>query len=186
MKQPRFRSALFTAAACYAAASLVTVAEADPPATPPPIPTPPPMTLNVPPRVQPVRVATVTLEDQSVVVTRAAAAKFQIVAARPGETATMVVPMPVTAFAASASVQALDGGALIGPPSSPVTPNRPLDVPIVNRNVTFQFQVGTHPGLYRVLIMGLGPAAALQFWVQDPLRPATNPWAVNASHWQPQ
>ena len=133
------------------------------------------------------------MADQSVALTRAAAGKFQIVAALPGETVTMAVPMPVTSFQASASVQALDGGWLIpglddtiGLPSTPVSPNRPLEAPIVNGKVTVRFKLGTHPGLYRVLIIGLGPAATLQFWVQDPLRPATNPWAVNASHWQPQ
>jgi hypothetical protein len=114
------------------------------------------------------------LSDQSVALTRAAASKFQVVAARPGETMLIAVPMPVTALRRFAAVQALDGGKLIGP--SPVA--------IINGAASIQFQVGTQPGLYRVLFLGLGPAATVQFWVKDQQRPATSPWVVNSSHWQ--
>lgn len=163
---------------------------ADPPSqSPPPIPTPPPGVdfISLQARVQPHRVATITLSsDQSVVLTRAAASKFQLVAARPGETALIVIPMPVTALRPYAAVQALDGGKLIE--TSPVRIQKTINtspVPI-NGTVTVHFQVGTQPGLYRVLFLGLGPAATIQFWVQDPQRPETNPWTVNASHWQTQ
>jgi hypothetical protein len=168
--------------ACFLTAiDAATNAWADPPSQfPPPIPTPPPIgnEISLQPQVQqPHRIATITLlSDQSVVLTRAAATKFQLVAARPGETILIVVPMPVTALRRFAAVQALDGGKLIGP-----TP-----VPVINGVASIQFQVGTQPGLYRVLFLGLGPAATVQFWVQDIQRPATNPWAVNSSHWQSQ
>jgi len=125
-------------------------------------------------RVQPRRLATVTLSDASVVVTRAATGKFQLVAARPGELLTVVVPFPAATLGLTAAVSALDGGKLIGTSS----------VPIVHGAATIHFQAGTQPGLYRVLVLGLGPAATVQFWVQDAQRPTTSPWVLNASHWQ--
>jgi hypothetical protein len=155
--------------------SAIIPAKGDPP---PPIPSPPPIiTLAVPPpRVQPRRLATVTLSDASVVVTRAAAGKFQMVAARPGELITVIVPFPPLALGTTAAVSALDGGKLIG--TSPV--------PIIHGAATIHFQAGSQPGLYRVLVLGLGPAATVQFWVQNAQRPATSPWVLNASHWQTQ
>ena len=163
-----------------AAATFIAIipAKGDPPTTPPPIPSPPPITdiSLTTPRLQPRRLATVTLADASVVVTRAAAGKFQLVAARPGELITVVVPFPVATLGLTAAVSALDGGKLIG--TSPV--------PIVHGAATIHFQAGTQPGLYRVLVLGLGPAATVQFWVQNAQRPATSPWVLNASHWQTQ
>ena len=141
------------------------------------------------PRVQPLRVATVTLADQTTVVTRAAAGKFQMVAARPGETMTVVVPMPVTAVPTLASVQALDGGQFVTISSIPEVTNSvslALSVPVINGKATFNFQAGMYAGLYRVLVLGLGRPATLQFWVQDVQRPARNPWALNSAHWQSQ
>jgi hypothetical protein len=99
-----------------------------------------------------------------------------MVAARPGELITVVVPFPLLPLGTTAAVSALDGGKLIG--TSPV--------PIVHGAVTIHFQAGSQPGLYRVLVMGLGRAATVQFWVQDLQHPASNPWALNSSHWQAQ
>jgi hypothetical protein len=151
---------------------------AAPSPTPRPIPSPPPITIITldTPRLQPRRLATVTLSDASVVLTRAAAGKFQLVAARPNELITVVVPFPLLPLGTTAAVSTLDGGKLIG--TSPV--------PIVHGAATIHFQVGTLPGLYRVLVLGLGRAATVQFWVQDAQRPATSPWVLNASHWQTQ
>jgi hypothetical protein len=178
--------------ACYVAGIHPTTnAWADPPSQfPPPIPTPPPIGNEISLQVRPQlhRVAIITLADHSVVLTRAAANKFQLVAARPGETTMVVVQIPVPtpaisggtgtlanmSLANTAIVQPLDGGQLI----------QAASVPIVNGAAAFQFRVGAQPGLYRVLVMGPGPAATVQFWVQDPQRPATNPWVVNAGHWQ--
>ena len=160
-----------------AAATFIAIipAKGDPP---PPIPSPPPITIIslTPPRVQPRRLATVTLSDASVVVTRAAAGKFQMVATRPGELITVIVPFPLLPLGTTAAVSALDGGKLIG--TSPVA--------IVHGAATIHFQAGSQPGLYRVLVMGVGHAATVQFWVQDAQRPGTNPWVLNASHWQTQ
>jgi hypothetical protein len=162
-----------------AAATFIAVipTKGDPPTTfPPPIPTPPSVGNFRTPRVQPRRLATVTLSDASIVVTRAAAGKFQMVAARPGELITVIVPFPPLALGTTAAVSALDGGKLIG--TSPV--------PIIHGAATIHFQAGSQPGLYRVLVLGLGPAATVQFWVQNAQRPATSPWVLNASHWQTQ
>jgi hypothetical protein len=165
---------LLIAAATSAA---IIPAKGDPPTTfPPPIPSPPPVEISNNARVQPRRLATVTLSDASIVLPRAAAGKFQLVAARPGELITVVVPFPPLALGPSAAISALDGGKLIG--TSPV--------PIVHGAATIHFQAGTQPGLYRVLVVGLGPAATVQFWVQDAQRPASSPWVLNASHWQTQ
>jgi hypothetical protein len=126
------------------------------------------------------------------VLTQAAGATFQMLAARQGELVTVAVPMPVTAVPVLASVQALDGGQFVTLPSVPsaLNPTTPvgvtLNVPVVNGKVTFNFQTGTYPGLYRVLVQGIGRPATLQFWVQNTQRPKTNPWAVNSSHWQSQ
>lgn len=168
----KFAGLLLVAAATFVA---FTPAKGDPP---PPIPSPPPITVIAlnPPRVQPRRLATVTLSDASVVVTRAAAGKFQMVAARPGELITIIVPFPPLAIGTTAAVSALDGGKLIG--TSPV--------PITHGAATIHFQIGSQPGLYRMLVLGLGPAATVQFWVQNPQQPATSPWVLNASHWQTQ
>jgi hypothetical protein len=172
MKHLKIAGLLLVAAATFIA---IIPAKGDPP---PPIPSPPPITiLALPlPRVQPRRLATVTLSDASVVVTRAAAGKFQMVAARPGELITVIVPFPPLALGTTAAVSALDGGKLIG--TSPV--------PIIHGAATIHFQAGSQPGLYRVLVLGLGPAATVQFWVQNAQRPATSPWVLNASHWQTQ
>jgi hypothetical protein len=131
------------------------------------------------------------LSDQTTVVTRAATGKFQMVAARPGETMTVVVPMPVTAVPTFAAVQALDGGGFVLLPpvsllNNVAAPPVAVSVPVVNGRVIFNFQIGAYPGLYRILVLGLGRPATLQFWVGDVQRPAKNPWAVNSAHWQTQ
>ncbi|MFN2622964.1 MAG: hypothetical protein ABR611_08980 [Chthoniobacterales bacterium] len=182
---------LLIAAACCFAHNFPGIAWADPPSTPPPIPSPPPSISVSKLRVQPHRVATVTYPDQSTVLTRAAAGTFQMLAARPGELVTVVVPIPVTAVPVVASVQALDGGYFATlpsalNPSSPISPPVVVAVPVVNGKLTFNFQAGTYPGLYRVLVQGIGRPATLQFWVQNVQQPKTNPWAVNSSHWQSQ
>jgi hypothetical protein len=126
------------------------------------------------------RVATITLlSDESVVETRATANKFQLVAALPGETIRIVVPTAVTerrTVSNYATVQPLDGGTLLGPSA----------VPVIDGAATIQFQVGTQPGLYRVLFLDLGPPVTAQFWVRSIQRSATSPWTVNASHWETQ
>jgi hypothetical protein len=183
---PKTAGFLLIAAATFIA---IIPAKGDPPTTfPPPIPSPPPIQIGHP-HLQPLRIATVTFPDQSTVQTRAAADKFQMIAARPGETITVVVPMPVSAVPILASISALDGGQFVTLPTTPNT-SVPLGlaatVPVVNGKAVFNFQVAGSPGLYRVLVLGVGRAATLQFWVQDVNRPATNPWAVNSAHWQSQ
>lgn len=187
----RLESTSVMAIAIGAAAILcASNAAADPPSTPPPIPSPPPIQLGRLPHVQPLRIATVTFPDQSTVQTQAAADKFQMIAARPGETMTVVVPMPVSAVPILASIAALDGGQFFTIPPTTLTNSVSLGlgatVPVVNGKAAFNFQVASSPGLYRVLVLGLGRAATLQFWVQDVQHPATNPWAVNSAHWQSQ
>lgn len=122
----KFAGLLLVAAATFVA---FTPAKGDPP---PPIPSPPPITVIAlnPPRVQPRWLATVTLSDASVVVTRAAAGKFQMVAARPGELITIIVPFPPLAIGTTAAVSALDGGKLIG--------TSPVRLPMAPRRSTFR------------------------------------------------
>jgi hypothetical protein len=184
---PKTAGFLLIAAATFIA---IIPAKGDPPTTfSPPIPSPPPIQIGHP-HLQPLRIATVTFPDQSTVQTRAAADKFQMIAARPGETITVVVPMPVSAVPILASIAALDGGQFFTSPPTALTTSVSLGLgatlPVVNGKVVFNFQVAGSPGLYRVLVLGVGRAATLQFWVQDVQRPATNPWAVNSAHWQSQ
>jgi hypothetical protein len=182
----------FIVIAVSAAAILwAATASADPPSTQAPIPSPPPIQIGQP-HLQPLRIATVTFPDQSTVQTRAAAGIFQMIAARPGELMTVAVPMPVSAVPSRASISALDGGQFVtlGALPAALQPSVPLGlaatVPVVNGKAVFNFQVANSPGLYRVLVLGVGRPATLQFWVQDVQRPATNPWAVNSAHWQSQ
>jgi hypothetical protein len=181
----RLRPRFFIAIAVSAAAMLcATTASADPPS----IPSPPPIHVGQP-HVQPLRIATVTFPDQSTIQTRAAADKFQMIAARPGETMTVAVPMPVSAVPVLASIAALDGGQFVTLPtalSTSVSLGLAATIPVVNGKAVFNFQVALSPGLYRVLVLGVGRAATMQFWVQNVQRPATNPWAVNSAHWQSQ
>jgi hypothetical protein len=63
-------------------------------------------------------------------------------------------------------VQALDGGN-VG--QNAVDPDG---------TVSFAFQAGTQPGLYRVLVKSGGTTATLRFWVPDQQHPETNPPAL--------
>jgi hypothetical protein len=146
-------------------------AAADPPASPPPIPTSPPNG-SIQSTVKPARVATIAFADASVVQTRAASGRFQLVGLHPNETVNIAIPVPGVGIGAFLAVQPLDGGTILGP----------SQVPVVNGAAAFRFQGGGQPGLYRVLVRGVGPSAALQFWVPNLQIPRANPPVLNPTH----
>jgi hypothetical protein len=90
------------------------------------------------------------------------------------ETVDIALVFPRTLLASSAGPLSLDGGKIIASTSPTATGGLAL----------IRFQAGSQPGLYRVLIPGLGPSARLQFWVSDPNNPnlAMNAMVLNPNH----
>ncbi|PZR73708.1 MAG: hypothetical protein DLM73_10140 [Chthoniobacterales bacterium] len=122
--------------------------------------------------VKPARVATIAFADGSIVQTRAATGKFQLVGLHANESVNIAIPVPAAGIGAFVAVQSLDGGTVVGA----------SQVPVTNGVAAIGFQAGSQPGLYRVLIGGAGSPATLQFWIPDPQNPKANPPVVNPSH----
>jgi hypothetical protein len=72
------------------------------------------------------------------------------------------------------TLQSLDGGNISGQASNAVV--------AADGTVSFHFQTGNKPGLYRVFMIGAGGNSTLSFWVADPTNPQINRPVVNPAH----
>lgn len=97
---------------------------------------------------------------------------FGLLAIRPHETVNIQVQFAVEAAGASLLVHALDGGEARTPQAPTVA---------ADGTASFQFQAGAQPGLYRIVISGVGDSL-LQFWVPDPKNPNGDPPVLNPKH----
>jgi hypothetical protein len=127
--------------------------------SPPPIPPPPLIEVNP-------CIATVTLASGQAVEVRSTWSNvFPLVEASAGETVNIELGFPVTAAAATLLASPLDGGNLVAD-----TLSIGLD-----GKVSMQFQVGTLPGLYRLLLNVGGQIMTLQFSVPNPDEASASP-----------
>jgi hypothetical protein len=114
----------------------------------------------------------VTFSDGRSLSIRSHHGHFPLVAASAGETVSVKVKLAVSNGVAAA--QCLDGGTL-----SDGAENISL---ADDGSASFQFQVGSKPGIYRVALTGSGGAiATLQFWVTDTNAGDSNPPALQAN-----
>jgi hypothetical protein len=127
-----------------------------PRATPLPTPTPPPVTIDPRPS------ATFTFADATQVATRSTTGRFRLVGLNQNETVEVALLSPRGSLGRSAGPLSLDGGKIISVSTSQVA---------TGVLTLIHFQAGNQPGLYRVLVAGLGASARLQFWVADPNNP---------------
>jgi hypothetical protein len=110
--------------------------------------------------------ATFTFADAKRIKTQSRTGRFQLVGLYLNETVDIAVQFPAMP-SGSAPAQPLDGGNIISFSLNPVG---------AGGLAVIRFQAGNRPGLYRVLLSGLGGSALLQFWVSDPNNPgATGP-----------
>ena len=126
----------------------------------PPLPAPP----ESPPSAITVRrtpSATFTFADAKRIKTQSRTGRFQLVGLYLNETVDIALQFPAMP-SSSAPAQPLDGGKIISFSLNPVG---------AGGLAVVRFQAGNRPGLYRVLLPGLGASALLQFWVSDPNNP---------------
>ncbi|MEY2584538.1 MAG: hypothetical protein QOD80_564 [Verrucomicrobiota bacterium] len=136
--------------------------------TPIPIddPTPPPET-DIPIR------ATVYFADTTLVSTHSIQGRFRLVGLHLNEAVNVIVQFPPALANAVFAIQPLDGGS--------ISPNTPT-TSAVGGAISFQFQAGNLPGLYRISIIGSGGTSTLSFWVADPANVQANRPVANPSH----
>jgi hypothetical protein len=134
----------------------------------PPLPTASPNTSDLRPS------ATFTFADGTNVTTRSAKGRFRPVGLHLNEVVGVSVQFPGEPANTPVTIQALDGG------------NLPLAfanaVIASDGTVSFQFQAGNKPGLYRVSVIGAGGNSTLSFLAADPNNPQPNRPVVNPAH----
>lgn len=154
--------------------AVATTARAVDPSPPPPCPlcspTPAP---NISTDSRPS--ATFAFGDATQVTTRSTTGRFRLVAMHPNETVVISLFVPRIALRSSPSPVALDGGKILSVSTSSLA---------TGGLILISFQAGNLPGLYRVLVPGLGPQARLQFWVENSANPnvAMKAMVLNPNH----
>ena len=153
---------------------LATTVSALPP-LPYPTPSPPVPVVSPPVKVDSRPSATFTFTDATQIKTRSATGRFRLVSLHLNETVDVAVQLPAGVLGNSVTAQSLDGGKLISVSLSP-TPTGGV--------ASVRFQAGNRPGLYRVLVPGLGMSPQLKFWVANPSSPNPRMAAVllNPNH----
>jgi hypothetical protein len=117
--------------------------------------------------------ATFTFADAKKLKTRSRTGHFQLVGLHLNETVDIALQFPAMP-SSSAPAQPLDGGKIH---SFSLNPAGTGGLAVI------RFQAANRPGLYRVLLPGLGESALLQFWVADPNNPSTaRPDLLNRNH----
>jgi len=114
-----------------------------------PSPTPPPLLSDGSPT------ASIIFPDGKSLPVRSQGGRFPLVVGYAGQTFTITCRIP-PAILNKLVLEALDGGVL-----SPPTVN-------ADGTTTLQYQFGTQPGLYRILVELGSYSATLQFWVPGP------------------
>jgi hypothetical protein len=91
---------------------------------------------------------------------------FPLVAAVPGETVNIQVRFAANRGNTGLTIQALDGG---------IVPKAQQDSSLASDGTALtQFQMPSQPGSCRVLLIGSGTTATLNFWVADPGNPSSS------------
>lgn len=140
-----------------------------PPARELPLPTPTPLPVAVPLFPS----ATITFADGTQVKTQSTDGRFQLVGLHLSEAVDIALEFPAVLLSNSASTQSLDGGSIISFSKGPGG---------AGTLASMRFRAGARPGLYRVLVPGLGGYALLQFWIIDPNNPKAEPPVLNPGH----
>ena len=165
-----------------------TVPPMGPTPTMPPVQTPtvPPVTTpTVPPIIGPTRAppvvpdlrpsATFTFADATQIKSRSTSGHFRFVGLHQYESVDVALQFSATVLSSSAVALPLDGGKIL---------SFAINKGAVGPLASLRFQAGDQPGLYRVLVRGLGAPAMLHFWVADPNSPnlAMAPLLLNPTH----
>jgi hypothetical protein len=133
-----------------------------------PLPTPtPPTSIDLRPS------ATFTFADATQIKTQSTAGRFRLVGLHLSEAVDIALEFPAVLLSSSVTAQSLDGGTIISFSKSPGG---------AGSLASMRFRAGARPGLYRVLVPGLGGYALLQFWVADPNNPKVKPPVLNPGH----
>lgn len=168
--------------ACFSLLILsATAISAKPPLRLPPLPDPIvptvgelPLPTPAPPAVTDLRPsATFTFADATQIKTQSTPGRFRLVGLHLTEVVDIALQFPAVLLKNPATVQPLDGGKIITLATNPGG---------VSGVTSIRFQAGNKPGLYRVLVSGLGANALLQFWVTDPNNPKPKPPVLNPGH----
>jgi hypothetical protein len=109
--------------------------------------------------------AVVTLASGESVEVRSTSDVFPLVSAGAGETVNVQFKFSLGAAGATLTAQPLDGGSVL-------INSLPIGL---DGTVSMQFQVGTLPGLYRMLLNAGGQLITLQFSVPNPEEPLPTP-----------
>jgi len=151
---------------------------ARPPIILPPLPTPPVVVTDeptpTPAAVDPRPSVTFSFADATHVTTRSTEGRFRPVGLHLNEVVAVTVQFPSQWANTPLTLQALDGGNISGQASNAVV--------TADGTVSFHFQTGSKPGLYRVFMIGAGGNSILSFWVADPTNPQINRTVVNPAH----
>jgi len=115
--------------------------------------------------------AAMTYPDGSSLSVRSHGGHFPLVAGPAGQTVNIQLRFPSNPANTALTIGALDGGTI--PQSSTSVAS--------DGTASLQFQPGTQPGRYRVLLNQGGSLSTLEFWVPDPQRPNSGPPAVQPS-----
>jgi hypothetical protein len=133
-----------------------------------PLPTPtPPTPIGLGPS------ATVTFADRTQIKIQSTGGRFQLVGLHLSEAVDVALDVPAVLLSSSATAQSLDGGKIFSFSMNPAGSGTLSSI---------RFQAGARPGLYRVLVPGIGRPGLLQFWVADPNNPKAKPPVLNPWH----
>jgi hypothetical protein len=189
--QTCFRCALFGVALTLSLSPVV-AQDISPTPTPPPIDVP-----SVRPAMNPppgLAVASVTYPNGGSVVTHCQTGRFELVGAQPGDVLQVTVYYPTDQALQIVNLEALDGGMLLPPTVEPIEPpplgcvgdgcpNQPTPALslVINADgtISFTFVVGQDPGLRQISLRQGDQELGLQFWVNDPDNPDSNPPALS-------
>lgn len=114
-----------------------------------PLPTPPPLPSDGSPT------ASILFPDGRTLPIQSRDGQFPLVIGYAGQTVSVQCRIPAVLLSRLV-IQPLDGGTLSASP------------PAADGTTTLQFQAGTQPGLYRIMVILGSRSATLQFWVPSP------------------
>jgi hypothetical protein len=117
--------------------------------------------------------ATITFADRTQIKTQSTTRRFPLVGLHLSEAVDIALDVPAVLLSSAATAQSLDGGTVISFSMNPGGSGTLASI---------RFQAGAQPGLYRVLVPGLGGPGLLQFWVIDPNNPKAKPPVLNPGH----
>jgi len=114
--------------------------------------------------------AAMSFPNGSSLAVRSKSGRFPLVAANAGQSLNIQLQFAPNAVDNGLIVQSLDGGVIPDAQGNSAT--------AADGTASIQFQTGSRPGLYRVLLNQGGSISILQFWVADPQQPNSGPPAL--------